>query len=61
MIVSMSIIGYANDAKEKPPSSPYKATDGGRVIWSGVQESNPHSRLRRPLYYPLYERRNLFI
>lgn len=35
MIVSMSIIGKTY-SKEKPPSSPYKATDGGRVVWSGV-------------------------
>ena len=24
------------------------------IFWSGVQESNSHSRCRRPLYYPLY-------
>ena len=31
------------------------------VDWSGVQESNPHSRGRSSMYYPLYERQMCFI
>ena len=26
------------------------------IDWAGVEESNPYSRFRRAMYYPLYER-----
>ena len=33
----------------------------GRIVWSGVTESNRYLGSRNPLYYPLYERQRMCI